>query len=145
MGYPVDVHKYPISTPFGKRGPMWSGGVHKGVDQACPKGTQVVSPCDGKVVAAGAVGWGAAFGRHQVIIELKARRNRLAPVKTYWAIVAHMEADSVKVGDHIKKGQPIGKSGAEGNVTGPHVHLEVHTTRRWSRTTFINPDFVLAL
>lgn len=143
MGYPVDINKYPVSTPYGKKGPMWSGNVHKGVDQACPKGTQVVAPIDGKVIAAGLLGWGPAFGRHQVIIEFKGKRNPLLPTKTYWVILAHMSADSVNVGDVVKKGQPIGKSGAEGNVTGPHIHMEVHTTRIWGSKSYINPDFVI--
>jgi murein DD-endopeptidase MepM/ murein hydrolase activator NlpD len=124
---------------------MWSGGIHKGTDQACPTGTKVVAPVDGVVVAAGKIGWGAAFGRHQVIIEFKARRNKLSPVKTYWVELAHMSANTVKIGQVVKKNQTIGKSGAEGNVTGPHMHTEVHTTRFWSKNTHINPQFVLDL
>ena len=31
----------------------------------------------------------------------------------------------VNIGDSIKKGQPIGRAGNSGDVTGPHLHYEI--------------------
>ena len=39
---------------------------------------------------------------------------------------AHMEALSVKAGQHVKPGQIIGEVGARGNATGCHLHFELH-------------------
>ena len=133
MVYPVDVKKYPVTCAYGVKGPRWVGGVHKGVDQACPVGTPVRSPVDGVVVGIGTT-WGQAFGRHQVAIEFVSGR------KTYTVNLAHMESSTVKIGQKIKAGTIIGKSGAEGNVSGPHVHTEVQKQRRWLKDGYVNPS-----
>lgn len=136
--------KYKITTPYGKKGPMWSSGHHQGVDFACPVGTDLYAPIDGLVVGVGSKGgWGSAFGRFEIIIEFVAKRKPYLPARTYYAILAHGSKAFVKVGDRVKVGQLIGKSGAEGNVSGPHLHFEVQTSRFWSKTNDIDPQFVL--
>ena len=134
MTYPVDIKTFPVTTPYGVKGPRWVGGIHKGIDQACPKGTVVKSPVTGTVIGVGNE-WGSAFGRHQCVIEFVSGR------KTYWVILAHMSAYSVKAGDKVLAGKTtVGKSGAEGNVTGPHMHMEVQTRKFWTKTGYVNPS-----
>jgi murein DD-endopeptidase MepM/ murein hydrolase activator NlpD len=134
--YPVDVKKYPVNCAYGVKGKHWSGGIHKGVDQACPVGTTVKSPVDGVVVGVGVV-WGQAFGRKQVTIEF------VSGEKTYVVILAHMSAESVEVGQKVKAGDIIGKSGKDGNVTGPHVHMEVQKQRRWLKDGYVDPKVAI--
>ena len=134
--YPVDIKKYPVNCAYGVKGPRWAGGIHKGIDQACPVGTIVKSPVDGVVVGVGVV-WGQAFGRNQVTIEF------VSGNKTYVVILAHMSAESVEVGQKLKAGTIIGKSGKDGNVTGPHVHMEVQKQRRWLKDGYVDPKIAI--
>jgi murein DD-endopeptidase MepM/ murein hydrolase activator NlpD len=51
----------------------------------------------------------------------------------------HQSEILVNVGDHVEKGQLIGKIGATGRVTGPHLHWEM-----WANGVQVNPvDWVL--
>lgn len=39
----------------------------------------------------------------------------------------HLSAISVRAGQSVDTGQRVGRSGATGNATGPHLHFEVRT------------------
>ncbi len=52
----------------------------------------------------------------------------------------HMSAFSVKQGDRVVRGQPLGKVGQSGRVTGPHLHFGVKLDGRW-----IDPESLLRL
>lgn len=133
MTNPVPGHN--ISTPYGKRGSYWScnedsngNGIHTGVDYAAPSGTKVVAARDGKVV------WcshGSAFGNHQVEIPVDGTRD----------FYAHMRS-RVANGTKVKAGDKIGEVGAEGNVTGAHLHFERHKVASggWSCAIIVNPQ-----
>jgi murein DD-endopeptidase MepM/ murein hydrolase activator NlpD len=52
-----------------------------------------------------------------------------------FVLVAHLRKGSlsVRVGDLVRAGQPIGKCGNSGNSTQPHVHVQVTDSIEWSR------------
>jgi murein DD-endopeptidase MepM/ murein hydrolase activator NlpD len=122
MASPMQDKKYKVTTPFGVAGKRWSSGRHEGVDYAAPVGAIVVAPCDGKVVLVGQV-WGAAFGQHSVLLKVEGGH----------LLFAHLSSYKVKVGQNLKAGDFIGKVGKEGNVTGPHLHMELQAGPRWKK------------
>lgn len=86
---------------------------HYGIDINCNTGTDVRSPGDGKVVA---VERQAGFG---LVVEIDHGFG-------YKTIFAHLSKATVKIGQKIKRGQIIAKSGNSGLSSGPHLHYEVH-------------------
>lgn len=125
----VPVPGVAIGTPYGRRGPYWScnrdasgNGIHTGCDYPAPVGTTVVAARPGTAVYCN---HGSAFGYHQ--LEVRAGDG----TRDFYA---HMTTRTVSSGAKVKAGQTIGKVGAEGNVTGPHLHFERHATETggWS-------------
>ncbi|MGW1805303.1 transglycosylase family protein [Streptomyces sp. NPDC002078] len=108
---PVDA---PIGTGYRVAGSHWSKGYHTGVDFLVPTGTSVRAAETGQVVAAG---WGGSYGYQVVIRHADGRYTQYG----------HLSAISVRIGQNVTTGQRIGRSGATGNVTGPHLHFEVRT------------------
>ena len=129
MGLPIKDGK--ITTPFGKKGKMWSSGAHTGVDFSVPSGTDILAVADGKVANAN---WGKAYGVQIV--------QKIAGEDT-WVIYAHLSKSLVKPGDEVKKGQHIGESGNTGNSSGPHLHFEARSNVRWSAGKAQDPKGIL--
>ncbi|TAK43016.1 MAG: M23 family metallopeptidase [Saprospiraceae bacterium] len=101
--------------------------MHAGIDFASPRGTSIQAAGDGVVVSVDRKKSG--YGLHVVI------RHGYG----YETLYGHMSSASVRVGQKVKKGQPIGKVGSSGTSTAPHCHYEVHYRGRP-----VNPiDFVL--
>ncbi|MGW5650367.1 transglycosylase family protein [Streptomyces humi] len=108
---PVDA---PIGTAYHASGSHWSKGYHTGVDFLAPTGSSVKAVEAGQVVTAG---WGGSYGYQVVIRHADGRYTQYG----------HLSAISVRAGQSVSTGQRIGRSGATGNVTGPHLHFEVRT------------------
>jgi murein DD-endopeptidase MepM/ murein hydrolase activator NlpD len=109
----LPVTGYRLTARFGQAGGMWSTGFHTGLDFAGPAGTTIVSVAAGVVVS---VGYEGAYGNRTVI--------RLADGTEIW--YCHQSRIVVRVGTRVGPSDVIGFTGSTGNVSGPHLHLEVH-------------------
>lgn len=86
---------------------------HKGIDIAVPTGTDILSGQDGTVTQAAFDGDG--YGWYLVV------EGKDGLVSKY----AHCDTLLAGMGQQVKKGEVIAKSGNTGTSTGPHLHLEV--------------------
>ncbi|MGW1885498.1 M23 family metallopeptidase [Streptomyces sp. NPDC001970] len=112
--YSLPTSSYTITSTFGQAGSMWSSGYHTGLDFAAPTGTPAKAVHGGTVKSAG---WSGSYG-YRVVLELEDGTE-------IW--YAHLSSMTVSAGQTVTTGETIGRVGATGNVTGPHLHLEVHT------------------
>lgn len=103
-----------ISSYFGTRPDPFTGynAFHRGIDFAAAEGTQV------KAVGAGLVTWSADRSGFGEMVEIN-HGNGL------FTRYGHNEKLLVKVGDMVRKGQPIALMGSTGRSTGTHLHFEV--------------------
>ncbi|MBV9023717.1 MAG: M23 family metallopeptidase [Streptomycetaceae bacterium] len=113
--YPVPP-PFNIGTRFGEQGPHWAHG-HSGIDFPKPTGTAVYAAADGVVLATHAYGTedNNAYGNFVIILHA----NNIE------TLYAHLSEIDAVPGAQVKAGAVIGKIGATGNVTGPHLHFEV--------------------
>jgi murein DD-endopeptidase MepM/ murein hydrolase activator NlpD len=113
------VKKYTKSASFHQSGAMWQS-THSGQDFAVPSGTDVVAAHGGTVVKAGGngAGDGPAYGNAIVI------KHGNGTYSQY----AHLSRIDVKIGQIVKTGQHIARSGNTGNSSGPHLHFEIRKT-----------------
>jgi murein DD-endopeptidase MepM/ murein hydrolase activator NlpD len=132
----IPVPGYSVGTPYGRRGPYWScsrdsygNGIHTGVDYPAPTGTGVVAARGGTVRYCN---HGSAFGTKQL---------EIVPGDGTRDFYAHMSNRGVPDGAKVSAGQRIGQVGAEGNVTGPHLHFERHKVASggWSCSIITDP------
>ncbi|MFY3790279.1 murein hydrolase activator EnvC family protein [Ureibacillus sp. MALMAid1270] len=92
------------------------GEFHYGVDVANSTGTPIVAASDGVVSYAAPL---STYGNAVIL-------THSINGKIYTTVYAHMSSISVRAGQTVSKGQEIGKMGATGRVTGPHLHFELH-------------------
>jgi murein DD-endopeptidase MepM/ murein hydrolase activator NlpD len=130
--FALPVAHYRLTGRFGDRSGLWST-VHTGLDFAAPSGTPIRSVGTGTVFS---TGYDGRYGQKTVI--------RLVDGTELW--FCHQSSIDVRVGEQVSRGQEIGTVGSTGNVTGPHLHLEVHPGAgdpvdpfRWLRTLGLRP------
>ncbi len=87
------------------------GSYHSGADVAVPTGTPVLAPADGVVILATPAPF--TLEGNLLMIDHGSGLN---------SALLHLSRIDVRVGDHVRQGQPVALSGATGRATGPHVH-----------------------
>jgi murein DD-endopeptidase MepM/ murein hydrolase activator NlpD len=118
-----------ISDVFGVER-FFNGSVqsaHQGLDFRVPSGTPVAAVNRGRVILAQPL----FFEGNCVVIDHG---------QGLLTLYLHLSKFSVKEGDSVDKGEPIGLSGGTGRATGPHLHLAV----RW-QGVYLNPQVLLKL
>ncbi len=85
---------------------------HGGADFSSATGTPIAAPNSGRVVAAGDF----YYTGNTLVLD-----HGLGLVSLF----AHLSETSVREGDTVKTGEILGKVGATGRVTGPHLHWTV--------------------
>lgn len=114
MRYPFN--KYKLGTKYGSKGKYWKCGFHSGLDllSANYDGDGLIYPLyEGyvlKVTSSGSYG-NCVYVQHN---------------DGYLTLYAHMRTVYVKPGMRVDEKTALGVEGATGNVTGKHLHLEVH-------------------
>ncbi|MCO8164566.1 peptidoglycan DD-metalloendopeptidase family protein [Pseudomonas sp. 21LCFQ02] len=104
----------PLSSRFGVRR-FFNGeerNPHSGLDFAVPAGTPIKSPAAGKVILTGDY----FFNGQTVFVDHG---------QGFISMFCHLSKIDVKVGDAVARGGVVGKVGATGRATGPHMHWNV--------------------
>jgi len=113
--WPIKDGERIVTSPFGAPRPR--GGnlarTHAGVDLKAPKGAEVVTTAPGVVTYTGYDHGG--YGNYV----------RIQHDPIYETLYGHLSQIFVHQGNRVKRGGVIGKAGATGNATGPHLHYEV--------------------
>jgi murein DD-endopeptidase MepM/ murein hydrolase activator NlpD len=107
----LPVVGYHLTARFGEFSGLWAT-YHTGLDFAAPEGTPIRAVANGVVASAG---YDGSYGNKTVVT--------LDDGTELW--FCHQSAISVHPGEQVRAGEVIGLIGATGNVTGPHLHLEV--------------------
>ena len=103
-----------LSSAFGLRR-FFNGeerNPHSGLDFAAPSGAQIKAPAAGKVILIGDY----FFNGKTVFVDHG---------QGLISMFCHLSAIDVKMGDELARGGDIGKVGATGRATGPHLHWNV--------------------
>ncbi len=114
---------YTITSPFGNRNSPTAGAssYHRGIDIACPTGSNVVAAASGTVIVAT---YNYAEGNYVCI-------DHGGGVVT---VYMHNSSLIASVGDSVTAGQTIALSGSTGVSTGPHCHFGVRVNGE-----YVNP------
>jgi len=126
-----------FTSGFGVRSDPFraSAAMHPGIDLAGSYGTPIYATADGTVLRAG---WNS--GGYGNLVEVDHGRG----ITTRYG---HLSGITVAAGQHVTRGQQIGRMGSTGRSTGNHLHYEVRIDGR-----AVNPipfmkstDYVLAM
>ncbi|WP_342623131.1 peptidoglycan DD-metalloendopeptidase family protein [Pseudomonas alkylphenolica] len=104
----------PLSSKFGVRR-FFNGeerNPHAGLDFAVPAGTPIKTPANGKVILVG----NYFFNGNTVFVDHG---------QGFISMFCHMSKIDVKPGQQLSRGAVVGRVGATGRATGPHMHWNV--------------------
>ncbi len=105
-----------LESRFGYR---W-GRLHSGLDIAV-LGTYRVRAAEAGVVRK--VGYQAHYAGYGNVVVIR-HGNGIT------TLYAHLAGHSVRVGQEVERGEPIGRAGCTGSCTGEHLHFEVRVSGR---------------
>ena len=120
---PLPPGVFRISSNYGMRThPITgSGGLHAGVDLAAPMGTPIHAVASGTVSYAGP-------GRAGRSSELVIIDHEVDGIEfSSWYVHMYPDGVFVEADQEVRAGEIIAEVGTNGNSTGPHLHLEIHT------------------
>ena len=100
---------------------------HYGIDINGSTGDRIVAAASGTVTFAG---WKSNGGGYQVWV---------AHGSGLYSTYNHMSSVSVGRGQHVSRGQSLGRMGSTGNSTGSHLHFEVWRGPVWNGGQRVNP------
>jgi len=107
------VEKLKSPIPFSAPITQYFSSAHKAIDISIPTGTNLLAPASGIVESV----YYNSLGGYQIVLS--------HPGLKLFTGFAHLSQQLVSVGQAVKKGQVIGKSGNTGYSTGPHLHFVV--------------------
>ena len=116
----TDGFALPLRGPLYERFGYDRGRLHSGIDVAVLGTNAVHAAQSGVVTAVGYLDGYAGYG-HVVRIRHPGRATTL---------YAHLASASVRVGEHVERGELIARAGCTGSCTGPHLHFELRIAGR---------------
>jgi len=102
--------RWPASGRISQR--AWA--CHHAIDVSAPIGVAIYAAAAGEVVVAGQTEY-PGYGRMVVIRHADG----------YQTLYGHLSASYVRAGEHVARGEMIGRMGSTGRSTGSHLHFEV--------------------
>jgi murein DD-endopeptidase MepM/ murein hydrolase activator NlpD len=120
IGMPVDGN---VTSSFGVRAHPSNGEMtmHSGIDISVPTGTPV------RVTADGVVTFADRYAGNGKVVVVEHGQG-------FSTVYAHNRDFLVSLGQEVRRGEAIARSGTSGVTTGPHVHYEV-----WKNGKRVNP------
>jgi Flp pilus assembly pilin Flp len=103
-----------LTWPAGGRISQRAWSCHHAIDIASPIGAPIYAAAAGEVIIAGFTEY-PGYGRMIVIRHANG----------YQTVYGHLSASYVHVGEHVAKGELIGRMGSTGRSTGSHLHFEI--------------------
>jgi hypothetical protein len=110
---PPRLHSWPLPATASERYGPRRNRFHSGIDLVAAKGSAIIAAAPGRIAfaAEAAGGWG------KLVSIAHSGHSR--------TLYAHLAQISVRVGQRVEVGTVIGRVGATGRATGPHLHFEL--------------------
>jgi murein DD-endopeptidase MepM/ murein hydrolase activator NlpD len=123
---PVVIGSFVLTSPFGDRLSPFTNAAdfHAGIDLAAREGTLVMATGGGKVVFADSfpLRRHTRWWRFGKVVVLRHHGG-------YLTVYGHLESITVRPGQPLRRGQPLGTVGNTGWSASPHLHYEVRVER----------------